>query len=95
MTDDQQIEEQSNQDEEHAEAYGFWVFAFGVIGAVVGYNIGAEAGFSFWPSIGLGFIGLLVLASVAYRFRRIIAVVGAVAILIAVVAAIVEGIRSA
>ena len=95
MTDEQQIDEQSSHDEEHAEAYGFWVFAFGVIGAVVGYNIGAEAGFSFWPSIGLSFVGLLALASVAYKFRRIIAVVGAVAILIAVVAAIVEGIRSA
>ncbi len=95
MTDDEQIDEQSNHDEEHAEAYGFWVFAFGVIGAVVGYNIGAEAGFGFWPNIGLGFVGLLLLASIAYRFRKIIAVVGAVAILIAVVAAVIEGIRSA
>ena len=95
MTDDQQTDVQSSQDEEHAEAYGFWVFAFGVIGAVVGYNIGAEAGFGFWPSIGLGFVGLLVLAGVAYRFRRIIAVVGALAILIVIVAAIIEGIRSA
>ncbi len=95
MTDEQQIDEQTEHDEEHADAYGFWVFAFGVIGAVIGYNIGAEAGFSFWPSIGLGVLGLLVLASVAYKFRRIIAVVGAVAILIAIVAAVVEGIRSA
>ena len=95
MTDDQLPDEQNSDDEEHSEAYGFWVFAFGVIGAVVGYNIGAEAGFSFWPSIGLGFVGLIVLASVAYRFRKIIAVVGAVAILIAIVAAVIEGIRSA
>lgn len=95
MTDEQQIDEQAEQDEENAEAYGFWVFAFGVIGAVVGYNVGAEAGFSFWPSVGLAALGLIVLASIAYRFRRIIAVVGAVAILIAIIAAIVEGIRSA
>ena len=95
MTDDQQNNEHSDHDEENAEAYGFWILAFGVIGAVVGYNIGAEAGFSFWPNIGLGFIGLLILASVAYRFRKTIAVVGAVAILIGIVAAVVEGIRSA
>ncbi len=95
MTDEQQTIEQSDHDEENAEAYGFWMFAFGVIGAVVGYNIGAEAGFTFWPSVGLGVVGLIVLASVAYKFRRVIAVVGAVAILIAIVAAVIEGIRSA
>lgn len=95
MTDEQQASKHIDHDEEYAEAYGFWVFAFGVIGAAVGYNIGAEAGFSFWPNVGLGLAGLLVLAIVAYRFRRTIAVVGGVAILIAIVAAVVEGIRSA
>ncbi len=95
MTDDQQIKEQNDHDDEYAEAYGFWVFAFGVIGAVVGYNIGAEAGFSFWPNVGLGLLGLLILASIAYKFRRIISVVGAVAIVIAIVIAIIQGIRSA
>ncbi len=95
MTDEQQIEEQVDHDEEYAEAYGFWVFAFGVIGAVVGYNVGAESGLSFWPSVALGALGLFVLAGVAYKFRRTIAVVGGVAIVIGVVAAIVEGIRSA
>ena len=95
MTDEQQIEEQVDHDEEYAEAYGFWVFAFGVIGAVVGYNVGAEFGLSFWPNIALGTLGLVVLAVVAYKFRQTIAVVGGVAIVIAVVAAIVEGIRSA
>lgn len=95
MTDEQQTIEHSDHDEENAEAYGFWVFAFGVIGAVVGYNIGAEAGFTFWPSVGLAVFGLIILASVAYKFRRVIAVVGAVAILIAIVAAVIEGMRSA
>ena len=95
MTDEQQIEEQVDHDEEYAEAYGFWVFAFGVIGAVVGYNVGAELGLSFWSNIALGTLGLVVLAVVAYKFRQTIAVVGGVAIVIAVVAAIVEGIRSA
>ena len=95
MADDQQIKEQNDHDDEYAEAYGFWVFAFGVIGAVVGYNIGAEAGFSFWPNVGLGLLGLLILASIAYKFRRIISVVGAVAIVIAIVIAIIQGIRSA
>lgn len=95
MTDEQQTNDQTDHDEEYADAYGFWVFAFGVIGAVVGYNIGAEAGFSFWPNIGLGLVGLLILASVAYRFRKIISVVGAVAILIAIVIAVIQGIRSA
>ena len=95
MTDEQQAVDQTDHDEEYADAYGFWVFAFGVIGAVVGYNVGAEAGFSFWPNIGLGVLGLVVLASVAYKFRKAIAVIGAVAILIGVVAAVIEGIRSA
>ncbi len=95
MTDEQQTSEQIEHEEEHADAYGFWIFAFGVIGAVVGYNIGAETGFGFWPNIGLGVLGLIVLASVAYKFRKAIAVVGAVAIVIAIVAAIIEGIRSA
>ena len=95
MTDEQQSGEQSDHDEEYADAYGFWVLAFGVIGAVVGYNIGSEAGFGFWPNIGLGALGLLILASVAYRFRRIISVVGAVAIVIAIAIAVAQGIRSA
>lgn len=95
MTDEQQVEEHNDHDEEYADAYGFWVFAFGVIGAVIGYNIGAEAGFSFWPNVGLGVVGLFVLAAVAYKFRKTVAVVGAVVILIAIVAAVIEGIRSA
>ncbi|MDJ0905917.1 MAG: hypothetical protein QNI96_07850 [Woeseiaceae bacterium] len=95
MTDEQNVDVREDHDEEYADAYGFWIFAFGVIGAVVGYNIGAEAGFGFWPNVGLGVLGLLVLAIVAYRFRRMIAVVGAIAIVIAVVAAVIEGIRSA
>ena len=52
MTDEKQIEDQVD-DEEYAEAYQFWVFAFGVIGAVIGYNVGAEADFSFWLNVGL------------------------------------------
>ncbi len=95
MSDEQNVEVQENHDEEYADAYGFWIFAFGVIGAVVGYNIGAEAGFSFWPNVGLGVFGLVALASIAYKFRRAIAVVGAAAIVIAVVVAVIEGIRSA
>ena len=95
MTDEQQVEEQVENDEEYAEAYGFWVFAFGVIGAVVGYNVGAESGLSFWPNIALGALGLVVLATVAYKFRRAIAVIGGVAILIGIVFAVIEGIRSA
>lgn len=99
MTDQQQVEElvdaEVDHDEEYADAYGFWIFAFAVIGAVVGYNIGAEAGFGFLANLGLGAIGFFALSMVAYKFREIIAKVGAVVILALVVFAVIEGIRGA
>ena len=39
--------------------------------------------------------GLIVAGSIAYRFRKIIAIVGAVLIVIAIVAGIVEGMLTA
>ncbi|MEM7432147.1 MAG: hypothetical protein AAF351_09415 [Pseudomonadota bacterium] len=96
MSDEQLVEEPTNDDEEYEEAYQFWLLVFGVVGAVVGFNVGAEVfGWSFWLNLVLGLVGFIAMAVVAYRFRQIIAKVGAVVILIAVIAAIVEGIRSA
>ncbi len=92
---EEHLVEQPTDDEEYEEAYSFWLMVFAVVGAAVGYNLGAEAGFSFWVNLLLGAVGFFTLAAVAYRFRQVIARVGAVVIVIAVIAAIVEGIRSA
>ncbi|MCP4271265.1 MAG: hypothetical protein GY781_04765 [Gammaproteobacteria bacterium] len=96
MSDEQNVnEEQQVADDENTEAYGFWIYAFGVIGAVIGYNIGAEVGFTFWVNLGFGFVGLVALAIVAYKFRKTVAIVGGIAVVVIVVIAIVEGIQSA
>ena len=95
MTEENDVREQKDDDEEYAQAYGFWIFVFGVVGAIVGYNLGLEAGFGFWPNVGLAVIGFIVLAVIAYTFRKVIAVVGAIVILITVIMAVIEGMRSA
>jgi hypothetical protein len=96
MTDQIIVEVDSEEeDQEYAEAYGFWIFVFGVAGALAGFNLGAEWGFSFWSNVGLAALGFTILASVAYTFRKAIAMIGAVVILITVVMAVIEGIRSA
>lgn len=82
-------------DEENGEAYDFWIFAIAIAGAIGGYFGGAALGFTFWPSMGFALTGLIVAGSIAYRFRKIIAIVGAVLILIAIVAGIVEGMLTA
>lgn len=82
-------------DAEHGEAYDFWVFIIAVAGAVGGYAAGAEFGLSLWPKLGFAFLGLIVFGSIAYRFRKIIAIIGAVLVVIAIIAGIVEGILSA
>ena len=95
MTEQHQADVEKTDDEEYEDAYGFWVFAIAVAGAVVGYIAGSEFGFSFWPKLGFAAVGLIVFGSIAYRFRKIIAVVGAILIVIAVIAGIVEGMLSA
>ena len=95
MTEHQPAEVEKTDDEEYSEAYEFWVFGIAIAGAIGGYLGGSALGFSFWPNLGLAVAGLIVAGSVAYRFRKIIAIVGAVLILVAIVAGIVEGILTA
>ncbi len=95
MTEQHDNEVEKTDDEEYGEAYGFWVFAIAIAGAIGGYLTGSEFGFTFWPNLGFALVGLIVFASIAYRFRKIIAIVGAVLIVIAIIAGIVEGILSA
>ena len=87
--------EEKLDDAEYGEAYDFWVFIIAIAGAIAGYVAGSEFGFSFWPKVGFAFLGLVVFGSIAYRFRKIIAIVGAVLIVIAIIAGIVEGILTA
>ena len=86
---------ESSDDEENSEAYDFWVFAIAIAGAIAGYVAGSELGFTLWPSLGFALVGLIVFGSIAYRFRKIIAIVGAILIVIAIIAGIVEGILTA
>ena len=95
MTEEQIPEVETTDDEEYGEAYDFWVFWIAIGGAVLGYLGGSELGFSLWPNVGFALVGLIVFGSLAYRFRKIIAIVGAVLIVIAVIAGIVEGMMSA
>lgn len=95
MTDEQNPEVEKSDDEENSEAYDFWIFAIAIAGAIAGYVTGAELGFTLWPSLGFALVGLIVFGSIAYRFRKIIAIVGAVLIVIAIIAGIVEGILTA
>ncbi|MDJ0907573.1 MAG: hypothetical protein QNI99_00150 [Woeseiaceae bacterium] len=94
MTNHDDIAEKLD-DAEHGEAYDFWIFIIAVAGAVGGYVAGSEFGFSLWPKLGLAFLGLVVFGSIAYRFRKIIAIVGAILVVIAIIAGIVEGILTA
>ncbi len=95
MTDEQNPDVESSDDEENSEAYDFWVFAIAIAGAIAGYVAGSELGFTLWPSLGFALVGLIVFGSIAYRFRKIIAIVGAILIVIAIIAGIVEGILTA
>ena len=95
MTEQHDANVDNTDDEEYGEAYGFWVFAIGIAGAVGGYVGGSALGFTFWPSLGFALAGLIVCGSIAYRFRRIVAIVSAVLIVIAIIAAVVEGILTA
>ncbi len=95
MTDEQNPQVEVNGDEENSEAYDFWIFVIAIAGAIAGYVAGSELGFTLWPSLGFALVGLIVFGSIAYRFRKIIAIVGAVLIVIAIIAGIVEGILTA
>ncbi len=95
MTGPHRAEIETSDDEEYRQACDFRVFWISVGGAVVGYLVGAESGFTFWPNSGLAVVGMIVFGSIAYRFRKVIAIAGAALILIAVVAGIVEGIMNA
>ncbi len=95
MTEQHEAEVEKTDDEEYADAYGFWIFLFGGGGAVAGYLAGSEMGFSFWPNLGFALLGFILLSSLAYRFRKIIAVAGAVLIVIVIIAAVVEGMLTA
>ena len=96
MTEIPQSDVQEKVDDaEYSEAYDFWIFAIAVAGAIVGWVAGSEFGFSLWPKVGLAFLGLVIFGSIAYRFRRIIAIVGAVLIVIAIIAGVIEGILTA
>ncbi len=95
MTEQHQADVENTEDEEYGEAYDFWIFAIAVAGAIGGYVAGSSLGFSFWPNLGFALVGLIVFGSIAYRFRKIIAVVGAVLIVIAIIAGVVEGMLTA
>ena len=95
MSEQHQEELEKTDDEEYGEAYDFWIFAIAIAGAIGGYLGGSALGFTFWPNLGFALVGLIVAGSIAYRFRKIIAIVGAVLIVIAIIAGIVEGILTA
>ena len=95
MTEDYEDKAEKLDDAEYGEAYDFWVFIIAVAGAIGGYVGGSSLGFTLWPSLGFALVGLIVAGSIAYRFRKIIAIVGAVLIVIAIIAGIVEGILTA
>jgi hypothetical protein len=96
MTDENIVEETGEEDDqEYAEAHGFWILIFGVAGAIAGFNLGAEWRFRFWSSVGFAALGSTLFASVAYKFREVIARIGAAVILIICVIAVIEGVRGA
>lgn len=76
-------------------AENFWINAFSILGALVGYQIASSNEMTMWLSLLMALVGAFIIRIAAGMLKRQIAVVGAIGILLLFLYGIYEGIVNA
>lgn len=87
------VDESNDPDIE--EAGFFWTWVISIVGAVAIYLNIDEYVSAFWLQIVISIAGFVILFIVSAIFRKYIAIAGAILVVIAVIAAFIQGIQSA